>query len=397
MLGEIAAEVGTPAYVYDAGIFRARARRLVEALSGVQSQVCYAVKANDALAILRIASEEGLGADIVSGGELYRCQRAGMPAGRVIFSGVGKQPGEIAAALEAGVRSVNVESLGELHEVAACARAAGAVAPVSVRLNPDVGVATHEKIATGTATTKFGLGFDDALAALEQAAAEPSLEATGISFHIGSQLFDAGPLEEAVALAARLWREADTRGIALRDLDVGGGLGIAYEGGEELDVGAYLAVAIRTAQELGATLLLEPGRWLIGPAGWFLTRVLYVKDGPGRRIAICDGGMNDLIRPTLYDAYHPIEVVGVAGRETGMVDVVGPVCETGDFFARGRTLPLPEPGDLLAVGYTGAYGRVMGSAYNARPLCTEVLVEEGGWRVIREAGSYADLVRGESL
>ncbi len=188
---------------------------------------------------------------------------------------------------------------------------------------------------------------------------------------------------------------ARERGVPLRDLDVGGGLGVAYEGGEELDVAAYAGVAVRAAAAIDAVLLLEPGRWLVGPAGTFLTRVLYVKDVPGKRIAVCDGGMNDLIRPTLYDAYHPITVLPDDGRPRGTVDVVGPVCETGDFFARGRELPLPEPGDLLAVGHTGAYGRVMGSAYNARPLCAEALVEAHTWRVIREAGTYEDLVRGE--
>lgn len=396
-LAEIADRVGTPVYVYDATVFRARIVRLEEALAGVPHRVCYAVKANDALAILRIAGAEGLGADIVSAGELRKCLMAGIPADRILFSGVGKQRAEIRAALDAGIHSLNVESLGELEVTAEEARAAGRAAPISVRLNPDVSVRTHEKIATGSAATKFGLAFDDALEALTRAAQNPWLEPIGISFHLGSQIFDLGPLAEAGERAGELWAAAWERGIDLRELDVGGGLGIAYETGEEMDVEAYAAVAAKAAARVGATLLVEPGRWLIGPAGTFLTRVLYVKDAPGRRIAICDGAMNDLIRPTLYDAYHPISVLGANGRRSGAVDVVGPVCETGDYFARGRELPLPEPGDLLAIGYTGAYGRVMGSAYNARPPCAEVLVDEDGWRVIREPGTFDDLVRGERL
>ncbi|MCC6221984.1 MAG: diaminopimelate decarboxylase [Thermoleophilia bacterium] len=397
LLTEIADEVGTPLYVYDADIFRDRIATLRGALAGVAHRIHYAAKANDALALLRIAGDEGLGADIVSGGELHRCLAAGIPADRILFSGVGKQPLEIRAAIEAGVHSLNVESLGELEATAREARAASRVAPVSVRLNPDVEVDTHEKIATGSATTKFGLTFDDALVALTRAAADTWLEPLGISFHLGSQLFDLAPLAKAGERAAELWAAASDRGIRLRELDVGGGLGVAYETGEEVDVEAYAAVATKAAARVDATLLLEPGRWLVGPAGAFLTRVLYVKDAADRRIAICDGGMNDLIRPTLYDAYHPIAVLGADERPIGAVDVVGPVCETGDFFARGRELPLPEPGDLLAIGYAGAYGRVMGSAYNARPPCAEVLVEQGEWRVIREAGTLDDLVRGELL
>jgi diaminopimelate decarboxylase len=395
LLAEIAAGAGTPVYVYDAETFRARIRALEAVLAGVSHQICYAVKANDALALLRIAAAEGLGADIVSGGELHKCRAAGIPGARILFSGVGKRPDEIRDALTAGVRSLNVESLGELEAIAVQAGSLGRTAPVSVRLNPDVDVDTHEKIATGTAATKFGLGFEEALAALERSRDDPHLVPVGVSFHLGSQLFDLAPLAAAAALAAELWGAARSLGIALRDLDVGGGLGVPYEGGEEPDVAAYAAVVSGAARELGAELLLEPGRWLVAPAGTFLTRVLYVKDVPGRRIAVCDGGMNDLIRPTLYDAYHPIRVLAVEERPLGAVDVVGPVCETGDFFARGRELPLPEPGDLVAVGYAGAYGRVMGSTYNARPLCAEVLVEGDAWRTIRRAGTYDDLLRGE--
>jgi len=396
LLAEIAGVVGPPFYLYDADVFRARIARLERALGDAPHDVCYAVKANDALALIRIAAEAGLGADIVSGGELHKALRAGMPAGRVVFSGVGKRRDEIRAGLAAGVRSLNVESPGELDVIAAEARALGVVAPVAVRLNPDVEPDTHAYVATGQATSKFGLSAAAVHEELRRAAADAALEPVGISFHVGSQLLDPEPVFAAAERAAEVWRALAAEGIALRDLDAGGGLGVPYRGGDDLDVEAYAQRLARLGRELGATLVLEPGRYLVAPAGTFVTRVLYVKDVPGRRVAVCDGGMNDLVRPALYDAFHPIEVVGAAGRTHGLVDVVGPVCETGDFLALGRDLPLPEPGDLLAVGYAGAYGRVMASTYNARPLCAEVLVERGSWRIIRAAGTYDDLTARES-
>lgn len=396
-LAEIAEEVGTPLYVYDAEVFRARVARLREALGERPSLICYSAKANDALALLALARDEGLGVDVVSGGELWKATRVGVPGERIVFSGVGKRRDEIAAALELGVRSLNVESPGELEAIEVEARRLGVVAPVSFRLNPDVEPHTHGYVSTGQATSKFGLPARAVLEGLHRAAHEPSLEAVGISFHVGSQLLDPSPVLTAAERAAQLWRELGGAGIRLRDLDVGGGLGIPYEGPDEPDLEQYASSLATLAAELGATLVLEPGRWLVGPAGTFLTRVLYVKDVPGRRIAICDGGMNDLIRPSLYGAAHPIEIVGAGARPTASVDVVGPLCESGDFFARGRTLPLPEPGDLVAIGFAGAYGRVMASSYNSRPLCAEVLADGDSWRVIREAGSIEDLVRGERV
>jgi diaminopimelate decarboxylase len=395
---DLADAVGTPFYVYDAGVFRSRARRLGAALGDISHLVCYSAKANDALALLALAGDEGLGVDIVSGGELWKALRAGIAGDRIVFSGVGKRPDEIRAALEAGVRSLNVESPGELDVIAAEARALGAAAPVSFRLNPDVEPDTHGYVSTGQATSKFGLPAAAVVEGLHRAAHDPALEAVGISFHIGSQLTDPAPVLVAAERAIELWRELAASGIRLRDLDVGGGLGVPYDGSTELDVAWYAASLASLTAEVGATLVLEPGRWLVAPAGTFVTRVLYVKDVPERRIAVCDGGMNDLIRPSLYGAEHPIDLVA-AGEERprGAVDVVGPVCESGDFFARGRDLPLPEPGDLVAIGYAGAYGRVMASTYNARPLCAEVLVDGDGWRVIRDAGTYEDLVRRESV
>jgi diaminopimelate decarboxylase len=398
-LAEIADAVGTPFYLYDVDVLRGRIARLRDALAGLEHLTCYAVKANDALALLAVAAEEGLGADIVSGGELEKALRSGFPADRIVFSGVGKTRPEIRAAIEAGVRSLNVESHGELATVADEARRAGRHARVGVRLNPDVTADTHQYVQTGSAESKFGLAFDEALAALETAAADPSLEPVGVSFHIGSNLFDLAPIAAAADRAVELWQAAAGRGIVLRDLDCGGGIGVRYDGDElvEVDVDAWASVLAKAAAKAGAQLVVEPGRWLTAPAGVFVARVLYTKDAPGRRIAVCDGAMNDLLRPALYGAYHPIEVVAEPRpRQVGTVDVVGPVCESGDFFALGRELPLPEPDDLLVIGLAGAYGRVMSSTYNARPLCAEVVLEGGAWRIARERGTVDDLVRGEA-
>jgi diaminopimelate decarboxylase len=398
LLETIAESVGTPFYAYDAGVFRARIRAFENALAGVDHLTCYSLKANDALALVRIAGEEELGADVVSGGELFKARRAGIAPERIVFSGVGKRGDEIRAALEDSVRSINVESHGELDLVAAEARGLGVRAPVAVRLNPDVDPDTHAYIATGRASSKFGLPSQTVLEELRRTASDPALEPVGISFHVGSQLLDPTPVFTAAERAAALWRDLEHEGLHLRDFDVGGGLGIPYESEGEPDVAAYASALAGIASGLGATLVLEPGRFLVAPAGTFVTRVLYVKDVPGRRVAVCDGGMNDLLRPSLYGAHHPVSVLGATdARPRGLVDVVGPVCETGDFFALDRELPLPAPGDLVAIGYAGAYGRVMSSTYNARPLCAEALVDGGRWRVIRERGTYEDLLRGEGL
>lgn len=394
---EIADAVGTPFYVYDADIVTERIEQLDSALGDVAHLICYAVKANDNLSLIALAAEAGLGADIVSGGELAKALRAGVPPDRIVFSGVGKTQAEITAAADAGIRSLNVESLGELDLIEAEGRARGRSIPVSVRLNPDVEADTHAYISTGSAKSKFGLGFPDALAALRRAHASKSLEPVGVSFHIGSQIFDLTAIRSASERAVELWLSAREQGIHLRDLDCGGGLGVPYDGGREPDLDGYIESLTGTATKLGATLVLEPGRWLVASAGTFVTRVLYTKAAPGRRIAVCDGGMNDLIRPALYEAFHPIETIARGERPSGPVDVVGPVCESGDFFALGRELPQPEPGDLLAIGFAGAYARVMASTYNARPLAAEVLIEGGSWRLVRERGTVDDLVRGEVL
>lgn len=356
---------------------------------------CYAVKANDALALLRVVAAEGIGADVVSGGELAKCVEAGIPAAAIAFSGVGKLDAEIRAGVEAGIRSLNVESLDELDDVAAAARALGRVAPVSVRLNPDVAGGGHEYLATGRAASKFGLERGDASAALRKAAEDDALTPIGLSFHVGSQLLDPEPVFVAATRAAELWRELDGEGIALRDFDAGGGLGIPYDGGQEPALDAYVGTLAEITRSLDATLVLEPGRHLVAPVGKLVTRVLHVKQAGGRTIVVCDGGSNDLLRPALYGAEHPIAVLADGERERARVDVVGPLCESSDFLALDRTLPLPRRGDLVAVELAGAYGRVMSSTYNARPLCAEVVLEQGSWRVSRERGTYDDLIRNE--
>ena len=355
---------------------------------------CYAAKANDALALLQVVAAEGIGADVVSGGELAKCLKAGIAPAAIAFSGVGKLESEIRTAVEAGIRSLNVESLDELADVAAAARGLGRVAPVSVRLNPDVAGGGHEYLATGGAASKFGLERADASAALRKAAEDEALTPVGLSFHVGSQLLDPEPVFVAATRVAEVWRELAGEGIRLRDFDAGGGLGIAYDGGAEPALDAYVGMLAEIARSLDATLVLEPGRHLVAPVGKLVTRVLHVKQAGDRTIVVCDGGSNDLLRPALYGAEHPITVLG-AERERAPVDVVGPLCESSDFLALERTMPLPRRGDLLAVELAGAYGRVMSSTYNARPLCAEVVLEQGSWRVSRERGTYDDLIRNE--
>jgi diaminopimelate decarboxylase len=279
--------------------------------------------------------------------------------------------------------------------VAAAARALGRVAPVSVRLNPDVAGGGHEYLATGGAASKFGLERDEAAETVRRAAKDDALAPVGLSFHIGSQLLDPDPVLVAAGHAAQLWRTLASEGIQLRDFDAGGGLGIPYDAGGEPDVEAYTRALTEIAGSLGATLLLEPGRHLIGPAGTLLTRVLRVKQAGGKTVVVCDAGMSDLLRPALYRAEHPISVLGGSDRDLARFDLVGPLCESSDFLALDRELPLPRRGDLIAIHLAGAYGRVMSSMYNARPLCAEVVLEQGTWRVSRERGTYDDLVRNE--
>ena len=397
-LARIAAEVGTPTYVYSLGAIRASYRAYDHALAGVPHLICASVKANDTLAVLRALVREGSGFDIVSGGELFRALRAGADPRTIVFAGVGKTHDEMAAALDAGILMFNVESPAELEALNAVAGARGRTAPVALRVNPDVDAQTHPYISTGMKKSKFGIDVGAVLEVYARAAALPHVAVVGVDCHIGSQLTSIAPFVDALARVRGLIERLHARGIDPRYLDVGGGLGIAY--GEErppthAEYGAAVTEAVRG---LDVTVLVEPGRSLFGNAGVLLTRVLYVKDGPAKRFVIVDAAMNDLLRPPLYGSYHHIRPVAAPrpGAEQP-VDVVGPVCESGDFLAQDRPLPPLAADDLLAVMSAGAYGFVMASNYNSRPRPAVVLVDGDRWDVIRARESLEDLVRGESI
>lgn len=395
-LGTIAEAVGTPAYVYSASAIEARYCEFDDALSGIPHLVCYSVKANGNLALLEALSALGSGFDIVSGGELYRVMLAGGNPAKVVFSGVGKTAEEVAEALRAGIMMINVESAAELEAVERSARELGVRAPISLRVNPDVDPRTHPYIATGLRDSKFGLPITDALDGYRRASRSPHLEIVGVSCHIGSQLTTLDPFENALKRILRLVADLDAEGIKLGYLDMGGGLGIRYKDEEPPPPGRYAAALAALVKPAGVTLVIEPGRAIVGNAGVMLTRVLYRKNSSGKEFIIVDGGMNDLVRPTLYGAYQQILTVRTPAPERVKVDVVGPVCESGDFLARERELPPLCEGDLLAVLGAGAYGFSMASNYNARRRPAEVMVRGESFRVVRERETYLDLVRGEN-
>jgi diaminopimelate decarboxylase len=392
----LAEEFGTPLYVYSAGTLRRQYQALQSNLSGLASGViiCYALKANANPAIGRMLAGMGAGADVVSGGELYLAMRMGFPPERIVFAGVGKTRGEMAEALDAGIRLFHIESPGEMEALAEVAGQTGKVAPIAVRVNPDVDAGTHRHITTGTSANKFGVTPRIALEMVRRAAELPQLSPVGLHVHIGSQLSGVGPILEAARRVLELWDVLAAEGIRLRELDIGGGLGIAYrpednpEGPDALAAGLKPLLAGREVE-----LLVEPGRFLVGPAGVLLTKVTYLKDaGDGQALAVVDAGMNDLIRPALYDAWHPVWPVEESKFGEGQaVDVVGPVCESADVLARERRLGAVRPGDILTIGQAGAYGFSMSSQYNGRPRPAEVLVD-GTWaKVVRRREGYADL------
>lgn len=397
-LEALAAAVGTPAYVYSSATIRDRYTRLTTALAGVPHRVHYSVKANGNLAVLALLRELGAGVDIVSGGELFRAVRAGFHGRDVVFSGVGKTEHELAQALDAGVMLFNVESEGELRLLDRVARERGTVAPVALRVNPEVDVETaHAYIGTGRRGDKFGIPYDEIVPVAEVAKSLPNVALVGLDMHVGSQLaaldaFAAG-IDRLRELLAAL-RVAGHTG--LRYLDLGGGLAVPYaEGDSTLDLDAYAAQVRRAVEGTGLTLLVEPGRYIVAEAGLLLTRVLYRKRSGGKEYVIVDAGMTELLRPSHYEAYHA--VLPVQPREERIVaDLVGPVCESGDFLALSREMAAVEPGDLLVVATTGAYGFVMSSTYNARPRVAEVLVDGDRWAIVRERETYEDLIRGES-
>jgi diaminopimelate decarboxylase len=397
-LRALAAATGTPAYVYSKAALLEGYRAYDRAFTEVPHVVCYSVKANSNLAVLGVLGKAGAGADIVSGGELFRALRAGIPADRIIFSGVGKTPDEMRAALEVGILLFNVESLSELRALDAVARELRVKAPVALRVNPDVNPQTHPYISTGLRTSKFGIPYAQALEAYEEAAGLKGVEVVGADMHIGSQLTKAAPFADAVARIASLVKTLRERAIEVRMVDVGGGLGIRYHTETPPSHREYATVLLPALRELGVTVLLEPGRSIVGNAGLLLTRVLYRKDTGEKRFVVIDAAMNDLIRPPLYDSYHEIRPVNEArlGGPMETVDVVGPVCESGDFLAKDRELAQTEEGDLLAVMSAGAYGFAMASNYNTRPRAVEVLVDGDGYTIVRRRETYEDLVAGET-
>ena len=397
-LRSLAAEVGTPAYVYSKAALLASYRAYDDAFAEVPHVVCYSIKANANLGVLATLARAGAGADIVSGGELFRALRAGFPPSRIIFSGVGKTRDEMRDALEAEILMFNVESLSELRTLDEVARELGVRAPVALRVNPDVDPQTHPYIATGLKTSKFGIPFAQALEAYEEAASLKGVEVVGADMHIGSQLTRTAPFADAVARLASLVKALRERAIAIRTVDVGGGLGIRHREETPPTHREYAMALLPALRELGATVLLEPGRSIVGNAGVLLTRVLYRKDTGNKKFVVIDAAMNDLIRPPLYDSYHEVRPVSEArlGGPTEKVDVVGPICESGDFLAKDRELARTEEGDLLAVMSAGAYGFAMASNYNTRPRAAEVLVDGNRYTIVRRRETYEDLVAGET-
>jgi diaminopimelate decarboxylase len=400
-INAIANEVGTPVWVYSASAIRRRYRALTAALtdSGVNGHIHYAAKANDRLAVLRLLAAEGAGADVVSEGELRRARRAGIPPGRIVFSGVGKTERELRLALSEDIAQVNAESAEELQMLSAVATAMGRTAKIALRINPDVDAGTHAKITTGRARDKFGIPHADAVALYRRAADLPGIEPIGLAVHIGSQILSLAPYRAAFERLAELTRALRADGRSVRVIDCGGGLGIPYRG-EPAPLPAALAGALRaTLHDIDVDVLIEPGRWLVGPAGVLVSSVVLTKQTQGSRFVVLDAAMNDLVRPAMYDAWHGIVPLSPVDAVAPVMpaDVVGPVCESADTFARDRLLPPLAPGARVAVLDAGAYGSVMSSAYNARPPAAEVMVDGSKWSVIRERETLADLWRNEQV
>lgn len=397
-LAALASAYGTPAYVYSAAAIRAQYARLDDALRGVPHRLHYSVKANGNLALLSLLRELGAGVDIVSGGELFRALAAGFTGPDIVFSGVGKTEEELESAVEARVKLVNVESEAELRLLSEVATRMRATVPVALRVNPEVEVETpHHYTRTGERGNKFGIPYDEAREVARLAATLPGIRLAGLDMHIGSQVTRVDPYADGLhkLLDLRDAITADGGGQALRYLDIGGGLAVTYDAESEADLEGFARVVVPAARDSALELVMEPGRFLVGNAGVLLTRVLYRKRSGGTDYVITDAGMTELLRPSHYNAYHRIEPVGPAGA-VGVVDVVGPVCESGDFFAKDRQLGDVAPGDLLVVSSAGAYGSVMSSNYNARPRVAELLVDGDRVAVVRERETFDDLVRHET-
>lgn len=395
----LASEIGTPAYVYSSALMEQSYRRFADAFKGTDALICFAVKANSNLAVIGTFAALGAGADVVSGGELARALAAGVPPERIVFAGVGKTEDEMAAALKAGILQFNVESEPELLVLDRVARRLATRAEIAIRINPDVDAKTHAKISTGKKGNKFGVDIDQAMAIYDRARSLPGIDAAAVAVHIGSQLTDLEPLKHAFARVRDLVVELKEAGHPIRRIDLGGGIGISYKGESIIDPMDYAAAAKAATDGLGCRLVLEPGRTMVGDAGILLARIVYVKQGSDRRFVILDAGMNDLIRPALYDAYHDIIPVRepAKGAELSAVDVVGPVCESADLFAAQRPLPPLEAGDLVAFRSAGAYSAVMASTYNSRPTPPEILARDGSFAVVKPRVSVEDLFADETL
>jgi diaminopimelate decarboxylase len=395
-LQQLAEDVGTPFYCYSTATLERHYKVMDDAFAGTDHMICYAMKANSNQAVIRTMAAQGAGMDVVSEGELRRALLAGVPARKIVFSGVGKLAREMALALKEGIACFNVESEPELELLSQVAQRVGQRASVSIRVNPDVDAKTHAKITTGKADNKFGVSWLRASEVYARAAALPNIDVAGIDMHIGSQITDLAPFEKAYTLMASLTQQLKGEGHNIRHLDLGGGLGIPYQGDNDVPPSPeeYGKMVKRVLGPLGLKLVLEPGRMFVGNAGILVTRVIYVKDEGAKRFIIQDGAMNDLIRPTLYDAHHTILPIAEKLQATpnSNADVVGGVCETGDYFAKDRALPQFEQGDLMAIMTAGAYGAVQAGTYNTRPLVPEVLVKAGHYAVIRPRQSYEELI-----
>jgi len=400
-ISEIAAAVGTPFYVYSTATLLRHFKAFDDALDGMDHLVCYAMKANSNQAVLKTLAQAGAGMDVVSAGEYLRAKAAGVPGNKIVFSGVGKTVSEIRLALEGGIRQFNVESEPEMEVLDAVARSMDKVAPITIRVNPDVDAKTHAKIATGKSENKFGIPIARAREVYRMAAAMPGLEVVGIDVHIGSQLTDLTPFELAYQKVAELTEQLRADGHTIRRLDLGGGLGIPYERSNAAPPlpTDYGAMVQKTLGHLGCEIEIEPGRLIAGNAGLMVSEVIYVKSGEGRDFLIIDGAMNDLIRPAMYEAHHDIipVVEAEAGAEQQPYDIVGPVCESGDTFAKQRMMPKLAAGDLVTFRSAGAYGAVMASEYNSRALIPEVLVHGDQFAVIRRRPTFDEMINRDTI
>jgi diaminopimelate decarboxylase len=396
---KLAEEVGTPFYCYSTATLERHYNVFARAFEGLDTLVCFAVKANSNIAVLKTLADQGAGADVVSGGELKRALVAGIPVDKIVFSGVGKTKEELTSALNAGVMQINVESVPELEALNEVAQSMGVQAPVSIRVNPDVDAKTHAKITTGLSENKFGIGIGEAQDVYASGREMAGIDLVGVAVHIGSQLLDLTPFKHAYTRVGDLVKTLRADGHDMRSLDLGGGLGIPYEGQETPSPEAYAEVVKEAVGDIGCRIMLEPGRVIAGNAGILVTRVVYVKEGPTRTFIIVDAAMNDLMRPSLYDAHHDIVPVVEPSPDAALIDVdiVGPICETGDTFGTKRPMPALKAGDLLAVRTAGAYGAVMSGTYNTRPLVPEILIRGDDFTVVRRRLSVDAMLAMEAL